>query len=58
MVGVAVGCFTDPAFPAPTMAAWCKSRLDWVRFPGHWLRLPEQDASQALEDACDDVAAA
>ncbi len=58
MVGVAVGCFTDPDFPAPTMAAWHKSKLGWVEFPGHWLRLPEQDASQALVDDPDDLAAA
>ena len=58
MVGVAVGCFTDPAFPVPTMAAWHKSKLDWVEFPEHWLRMPEQDASQALGIEPDDVEAA
>ena len=31
--GVAVGCFNDPNFPAPTVAVWCQSAHDWVEFP-------------------------
>ena len=58
MVGVAVGCFTDPDFPVPTMAAWHKSKLGWVDFPSDWLRMPEQDASQALADDHNDAEAA
>ncbi len=46
MVGVAVGCFTDPDFPEPNMAAWHKSKLNWVEFPTRWLRMHEQDAGQ------------
>jgi hypothetical protein len=32
-VGVAVGCFGDPDFPPPHLAAWCVSKLGWVEFP-------------------------
>ncbi len=30
---VAVGCFTDPAFAAPTRAIWAEHKLQWVEFP-------------------------
>jgi len=33
LTGVAVGCFTDPAFPAPTRAIWAAHKLQWVEFP-------------------------
>jgi hypothetical protein len=33
LTAVAVGCFTDPAFPAPTRAIWAAHKLDWVEFP-------------------------
>lgn len=33
VIGIPVGCFADKNFPAPTVAAWCESKLDWVRFP-------------------------
>lgn len=32
-VGIAVGCFADPAFPAPQLIAWCASAHGWVAFP-------------------------
>lgn len=35
-VGVAVGCFTDPKFPQPNVAAWQQSKHPWVEFPEHW----------------------
>jgi hypothetical protein len=31
--GVAVGCFSDPSFPAPQSAAYNRSRHQWVAFP-------------------------
>jgi hypothetical protein len=31
--GVAVGCFSDPSFPAPQSAAYNRSRHHWVAFP-------------------------
>src|SRR5579863_7928158 len=33
--GVAVGCFADPAFPAPTLASWCASKHHWVQHPAN-----------------------
>ena len=35
-IGVALGAFADPAFPAPTRSAWEESRRSWVGF-GHAL---------------------
>jgi hypothetical protein len=32
-VAIAVGCFADPSFPAPTMVAWTSEQHGWVRFP-------------------------
>jgi hypothetical protein len=46
-VGIPVGCFADPTFPAPTVAAWCESKLEWVRFPAGLLLL--RDQSQPME---------
>ena len=31
MIGVAVGCFADPEFPAPTVAIYDALRHPWVR---------------------------
>lgn len=36
MVGVAAGCFTDPAFPSPKNALWAEHKYDWVDFPDGW----------------------
>ena len=33
MMGVAVGCFLDPEFTAPQLAAYTRTRHHWVRFP-------------------------
>jgi hypothetical protein len=35
-IGVAVGGFVDPSFPAPARSVWEESRHDWVAF-GHKL---------------------
>jgi hypothetical protein len=32
-VGVAVGCFADPSFPAPVMTFWNGQKHPWVSFP-------------------------
>ncbi len=32
-VAVAVGCFADPSFPAPTQAVWDERRHPWVMLP-------------------------
>ena len=34
MVGVAVGAFADPDFPAPAQATWDKRRHWWFHLPG------------------------
>jgi hypothetical protein len=41
-IGIPVGCFADPNFPAPKVAAWCESKLEWVRFPDKLLLLLDQ----------------
>ncbi len=33
LIGVAVGAFADPSFPAPTQSVWNERRHPWVRFP-------------------------
>ena len=33
MLGVAVGCFADPAFPAPTVSLYGKRRHTWLTQP-------------------------
>lgn len=32
-IGLAVGCFADPNFPRPHIAAWCASKHGWVEVP-------------------------
>jgi len=32
MIGVAVGAFNDPQFPAPVRSVWEESRHSWVSF--------------------------
>jgi hypothetical protein len=32
-VSVAVGCFADPAFPAPVRTVWTESKHGWLPFP-------------------------
>ena len=32
-IGVAVGCFNDPSFPAPERILHLDGKLDWVTFP-------------------------
>ena len=34
MLGVAVGCFADPGFPAPTVSLYGKRRHLWLNQPG------------------------
>lgn len=48
-IGIPVGCFADPNFPAPTVATWCETKLEWVRFPDGFLLL--RDQSQPMEPA-------
>ncbi len=40
MIGVAVGAFADPTFPAPTFSAWEQSRHAWLAFEHDLLRAP------------------
>ena len=45
--GIPVGCFADPAFPAPKVAAWCETKLEWVSFPDGVVLL--RDQSQPMD---------
>jgi hypothetical protein len=42
LVAVAVGCFTDPTFPAPKRAVWGQYKHGWVQFPEDVETLPSQ----------------
>ena len=42
LIGIPVGCFADPSFPAPQVAAWCDTKLGWVRFPEQLRMLRDQ----------------
>jgi hypothetical protein len=42
LVGIPVGCFADPTFPEPKVAAWCDSKLEWIQFPRGVLLLRDQ----------------
>lgn len=41
MVGVAVGAFADPDFPAPVQATWDKRRHRWLHLPDEIVSHPE-----------------
>ena len=41
MIGVAVGAFANPDFPAPTQAVWDKRRHKWLHFPDEIVSYPE-----------------
>lgn len=32
-IGIAVGCFADPSFPAPVRTVWAENCHHWVKFP-------------------------
>jgi len=40
-IGVALGAFADPAFPAPTRSAWEESRHSWVAFGHDLVQFPQ-----------------
>ncbi|MBX3480882.1 MAG: GFA family protein [Caulobacter sp.] len=42
LIGVPVGCFGDPALPAPAIAVWCENRPAWVVFPEGVPQLDQQ----------------
>jgi hypothetical protein len=46
-IGVALGTFADPAFPAPTRSTWEQSRHSWVEFAPALRHFP-QAATVAL----------
>jgi len=47
LIGIPVGCFAEPDFPAPKVAAWCETKHAWVRFPDGVLML--RDQAQPME---------
>ncbi len=44
---IAVGCFTEPDFPAPSASVWNQSKYDWVEFPEHWHKMQKQEPKNA-----------
>jgi hypothetical protein len=48
-IGVAVGAFADPSFPAPISSIWEESRHPWVEF-GHDLRRFRQRGSGRIDE--------
>jgi hypothetical protein len=41
LVGVAVGAFGDPSFPAPVRSVWEASRHAWLDVPSAQQRFPK-----------------
>ena len=41
MIGIAVGTFTDPNFPAPARSVWEQTRHQWVRLPDGVQHFPQ-----------------
>jgi hypothetical protein len=58
LCGIAVGCFADPDFPAPSFSVWEESLHPWLGIPANVKRYPKSvDADvvdQVLRDAADD----
>ena len=42
VIGIPVGAFTDPSFPAPQVVVWCDQKAHWVEFPAAALQLRDQ----------------
>jgi hypothetical protein len=41
-VAIAIGCFADPNFPAPTISVWEQTRHPWVSLPPDTKRMAKQ----------------
>ena len=41
LCGVAVGCFADPDFPAPSFSVWEESLHPWLPIPPNVIRFPK-----------------
>jgi hypothetical protein len=40
-IGISIGAFADPGFPAPTSAVWDSCRHPWVKLPAEWPHHPK-----------------
>ena len=47
MIGVAVGAFADPAFPAPMQATWDRRQHRWLHLPGQIVSYPQSPVRTA-----------
>ena len=47
LVGVAVGAFANPDFPAPTQATWSKRQHRWLHLPDETVSYAEGSARRA-----------
>ena len=43
-VGVAIGCFADPDFPAPTLSVWEEGMHEWLGLPANLDRYKQAPA--------------
>jgi hypothetical protein len=43
LIGVPVGAFADPTFPAPTVSVWGRRRHQWLELPTHVEQLEADD---------------
>lgn len=50
MVGVAVGAFADPDFPAPLQATWDKRQHRWLHLPDEIVSYPQSAVRAAPRD--------
>lgn len=55
LCGIAVGCFADPNFPAPSFSVWEESLHPWLPIPANVRRFPKSAddgvVSQMLREA-------
>ena len=51
LCGIAVGCFTDPDFPAPSFSTWEESRHLWVGLPAGIGQFPQSMNATAIAAA-------
>jgi hypothetical protein len=41
-IGIPVGCFADPSFPAPQVVVWCDTKPKWLELPAGIPQLRDQ----------------
>jgi hypothetical protein len=48
LIGVAAGCFADPALPAPEQAVWLRDKHHWIDLPPGMQTFDQKSGAKAL----------